>query len=261
MSVLDDIYANKRIEVEQSEKTVSLTEIRARAEISRLPLDFLAALKKPVGSRPRLVAEVKHASPSKGLLAKNFNPVSLASIYQKNGAAAISVLTDQRYFLGSLDDLIAVASLEPRLPILRKDFVFSPYQVYETRASGASAILLIISMLQTGRLNDLYTLARSLSLSVLVETHSVEEIDIALKIGADLIGVNNRNLKDLSVNPDVIYKVRSYIPLSVCTVAESGIQTREDVDRLDEIGIDAVLVGEALVTADDIPAKVRSLAS
>jgi len=132
--------------------------------------------------------------------------------------------------------------------------------VYEARASGASAVLLIVAMLEPGLLADLFVLARSLNLSVLVETHSLPEILTALEIGADLVGVNNRNLKDLTVNMETTFQVRAYVPPSVCMVAESGIHTREDVDRLQEIGIDAILVGEALVTAPDIPAKVRSLA-
>jgi indole-3-glycerol phosphate synthase len=260
MNVLDEIYANKRNEVERQEKLIPLAQMRAAAENSPIPSDFRAALLKPGGARPRLIAEVKHASPSRGLLTQDFDPVRLARIYQQNGASAISVLTDQRYFQGSLDDLIVVAALEPSLPILRKDFIFSPFQVYEARTSGASAILLIVAMLEPALLAELFSLASSLQLTVLAETHSLDEIQTALTIGADLVGVNNRNLKDLKINMETIYQVRAHIPPSVCIVAESGIHTREDVDRLDYLGVDAILVGEALVTATDIPAKVRSLA-
>lgn len=260
MSVLDDIYANKRAEVALLEKEVSLAAIRSAAESSPPPLKFREALRKPTGARPRLIAEVKHASPSKGLLIRDFDPVRLARMYQQNGASAISVLTDQRYFQGNLQDLAAVAAIQPPLPVLRKDFIFSPYQIYEARASSASAILLIVAMLDSSLISDLFALAQEIGLSVLVETHSIEEIETALQFGAGLIGVNNRNLKDLSINMETIYQVRAHVPPSVCIVAESGIHTREDVDRLDEIGIDAILVGEALVTAADIPTKVRSLA-
>ena len=261
MSVLDEIFANKRMEVETSSRLKPLAALRAEAESVPSGPDFLAAVRKPAGMRPRLIAEVKHASPSKGLLIQDFDPVRLANFYRQNGAAAISVLTDQRYFLGSLQHLITVAALEPRLPVLRKDFIFSPYQLYEAHVSGASAVLLIVAMLEFGLLRDLYSLARSLNLSILVETHSREEVETALQINASLIGVNNRNLHDMTINMDTTYQVRSYVPPSVCIVAESGIHTRTDVDRLNEIGIDAILVGEALVTAADIPAKVRSLAA
>ncbi len=260
MSVLDEIFANKRLEVEQAMRARPLATVRAAAEQSRAPLGFVSALRKPAGGWPRLIAEVKHASPSRGLLIRDFDPVRLAKLYRENGAAAISVLTDERYFQGSLTDLVSVSSLEPRLPILRKDFIFSSYQIYEARASGASAILLIVAMLEENLIRDLHLLAANLGLGILVETHSRAEVETALGIGAKLIGVNNRNLHDLSVNMQTTYEVRSYVPPEICIVAESGIHTRADVERLNEIGIDAILVGEALVTAADIPAKVRSLA-
>jgi indole-3-glycerol phosphate synthase len=260
MSVLDEIFSNKRIEVEHSSRIIPLAELRSAAEAAVQPPDFLAALRKPPGARPRLIAEVKHASPSRGVLIQDFDPIRLATIYQQNGAAAISVLTDQRYFQGCLKDLAAVATLQPGLPVLRKDFIFSPYQIYEARAAGASAILLIVAMFETGLLRDLLNLAGAMNLSVLMETHSKEEIDIALSVGATLIGINNRNLHDLSVNMETTYQVRSHVPASICLVAESGIHTRSDVDRLNDIGIDAILVGEALVTAADTAAMVRSLA-
>jgi indole-3-glycerol phosphate synthase len=260
MNVLDEIFANKRLEVEQSIQEKSLAQIRLEAETALAPIDFRGALLRPAGQRPRLVAEVKQASPSHGLLSKNFCPLALAKTYKENGAAAISVLTDQRYFRGCLADLRQVAAQAPRLPVLRKDFVFSPYQVYEARAAGASAILLIAAMIEPGLLVDLRALAIELGMAALVEVHNLEELESVLKGSADLIGINNRNLHNLSVSLDTTHQLRAYVPTGVCLVSESGIHHRKDVDRLMEIGIDAILVGEALVTAPDTAAKVAELA-
>ena len=260
MSVLDEIFANKRIEVDQARALVPLQTVRAAAETTPIPPGFTAALRRKTDQRPRLIAEVKKASPSRGLLLENFNPTQIASIYHDNGAAAISVLTDQRYFMGSLEYLRSVASLLPSMPILRKDFIFDPYQVYEARAAGASAILLIAAMLDSSKLRDLRDLAQELSLSALIEVHNHEELDVALKTNPDLVGVNNRNLHDLKVNLETTFQLRDYIPSDVCMVAESGIQTHTHVDRLALANIDAILVGEALVTSPDIAAKVRELA-
>lgn len=260
MSVLDEIFANKRIEVEQSRSHHPLQSVRAAAEAAPAPLNFTAALRRADEQRPRLIAEVKKASPSRGLLVENFNPTQLASIYRDNGASAISVLTDQRYFMGSLEYLIAVAALSPGLPVLRKDFIYDAYQVYEARASGASAILLIAAMLDLATLQDLRELARELQLSALIEVHNRKELDAALITDPDLVGVNNRNLHDLKVSLETTFELREHIPNHVCMVAESGIQTRNHVDRLAQAGVDAILVGEALVTAEDVAAKVRELA-
>lgn len=260
MSILDEIFANKRIEVEQARAQVPLQTLRASAESAPQPLNFTAALRRTTEQRPRLVAEVKKASPSRGLLLNNFNPTQLASIYHDNGASAISVLTDQRYFMGRLEYLSAVAALTPRLPVLRKDFIYDPYQVYEARAAGASAILLIAAMLESTLLRDLRDLANELELSALIEVHDLAELESALTVNPDLVGVNNRNLHDFKVSLETSFDLRQHIPAHICMVAESGIQTRKDVDRLAQAGVDAILVGEALVTAEDISAKVRELA-
>jgi indole-3-glycerol phosphate synthase len=259
MSVLADIFAHKRAEVAQAKLLLSPEEMRAAAEAAPIPPDFLAALRRPSGARPRLIAEVKKASPSRGLLAPHFDPLRLAGIYKANGAAAISVLTDERYFQGCLEDLRLVAAQEPRLPVLRKDFVFDPYQIYEARLAGASAVLLIAAMLDTALLRELRQLAQTLHLAALVEVHSEEELESALFSGTQLIGINNRNLKDLKVDLKVTHRLRPLVPPGVLVVAESGIHARADVDQLHEIGVDAILVGESLVTAADTAAQVRNL--
>ena len=259
MNVLDQIFANKRQEVERALLTRPFARVRTAAEASPPVPGFLPVLRRPQDLRPRLIAEVKKASPSHGLLVADFDPLSIAFAYKSNGASALSVLTDERYFMGSLDYLVQVATQEPCLPVLRKDFIYHPYQVYEARAAGASAILLIAAMLAPEQLKDLRQLAQDLGMDALVEVHTLAEVEIALASDADLVGVNNRNLQDLSVNLETSHLLRASIPPEICMVAESGIHTRADVDRLGEIGVDAILVGEALVTAPDIAAKVREL--
>ncbi len=237
-----------------------LQAVRVAAEQAALPLDFLAAVRRPPGERPRLIAEVKCASPSKGLLVADFDPLRLARIYQENGAAAISVLTDERFFRGSLEHLRAVSALRPGLPTLRKDFILEEYQVYEARTAGASAVLLIAACLDGPRLRALREQAEALGLSALVEAHDQPELEAALASGARLVGINNRDLHTFTTSLETTLRLRPLVPAGVIVVAESGIHTRADVDRLASCDIDAVLVGEALVTAADVAAKVRELA-
>jgi len=259
MTILDEIFAHKREEVAARQQAVPLPAVRARAEQALPPLDFVAAL---CGTRPRpaLIAEVKRASPSRGLLAPDFDPLRLARIYAENGAAAISVLTDERYFGGSLDHLSQIAGCRPRLPLLRKDFIGDPYQVYEARAAGADALLLIAALLPARQLCSLQSLTEELGMATLVEVHNGAELESALHCRARLIGLNNRDLGDFSVDLGTALRLRPHIPAGVCVVAESGIHLPADVARLAEAGVDAILVGEALVTAPDVAAAVRSLA-
>jgi indole-3-glycerol phosphate synthase len=261
MSILDEIFAHKAVEVEGLKQQRSLDETRRLAEISTPPLDFIAALRRRPGERPALIAEIKRASPSRGLLAPNFDPQALARLYTENGASAISVLTEAKYFQGSIDILRQVASLNPRLPLLRKDFMLDPYQVYEARAAGADAILLIAAYLDPELLGRLHTLAHSLGMAALVEVHSQAEIEKAVQsCQPPLLGINNRDLGDFSVDLSTAGRLRKLAPPETCVVAESGIHTPADVDRLLAAEIDAILVGEALMTAADPGAKVRSLA-
>jgi indole-3-glycerol phosphate synthase len=261
---LDTIMTHKLDEVARLKLNRPLAEVRTAAESAAPPLDFIAAVRRPsgaAGDRPRLIAEVKCASPSRGVLVKDFDPLRLAGIYQKNGAAAISVLTDERFFQGRLEYLSQIAALSPRLPVLRKDFILDAYQVYEARAAGADAILLIAACLQPAHLRDLHTLARELGLAPLVEVHNEAEVEAALTCQPVLMGFNNRDLHTFVTRMEVCLRLRALVPSGTTTVAESGIHTRNDVDRLAEAGMDAILVGEALVTAPDVAAAVRNLAA
>ena len=267
MSVLDELFANKRREVERQKRLKPLEGLQAQIERLTPPLDFMSALRGVQDHYPALIAEVKCASPSRGLLAPDFDPLSLARVYVENGAAAISVLTDERYFKGHLDYLRQIANelkdgqaASRQVPLLRKDFIFDPYQVYEARVAGADAILLIVAALEPARLCQLHSLAHQLGMAALIEIHDRAELDIALDYEPLLLGINNRNLKDFSVDLQTTFRLRPLIPDSVCLVSESGIHTPDDGSRLASIGVDAILVGEALVTAPDVPAQVRALA-
>lgn len=265
MSKLDAIFAHKRLEVAACRAQRPLAQVIAEAEATAPPLDFIAALRR-AAARPALIAEVKQASPSRGLLLADFDPTRLAATYATNGATAISVLTDQRFFMGGLDHLRAVRAHAPGLPLLRKDFTCDPYQLYEARAAGADAVLLIVAALPAQELAELHALAGSLGLAALVEVHTSNELASALALGATLIGINNRNLHDFTVSLVTTRELARCVPPKVCLVAESGIFTAADALQLAQVervgggrGVEAILVGEALVTAPDVGAKVREL--
>ena len=259
MNILEKIFAHKRDEVALVKQVRPLKDVERDALNVPIPADFVAALRNPSCAAPRLIAEVKHRSPSKGLLSKDFNPLRLARTYAENGAAAISVLTDEHFFGGSLDYLRQIAALGLNTPLLRKDFIFDPYQLLEGRASGASAALLIVAMLDDVLLKDLLRFAHDLGLAPLVEVHSRPELDRAMTAGATLIGINNRDLKTFKVSLDTTLDLCQHIPVEVTVVAESGIHTLDDVARLADAGVDAMLVGESIVVAEDVAAKVREL--
>jgi indole-3-glycerol phosphate synthase len=258
MTVLDDIFAHKRAELELRKQKRSLAEVKAAAADTAQPGDFIAALRSGRHSTPALIAEVKRFSPSRGALAPDLDPLSLAQIYRDHGAAAISVLTDERYFGGHLETLEQMAHLPGRPPLLRKDFIFDAYQIFETRAAGADAVLLITAILDPGELQELHDLATELGLAALVEVHTAGELESALKCTPRLMGINNRDLHDFHVELDTTLNLRLGVPPGVCLVAESGIHSEADIERLAAANIDAILVGEALVTAPDIAARVRS---
>lgn len=250
MSILDEIFCTKYEEVAERQRTRPLTTVRSEAETALPPHDFIAAL-RAAPKKPALIAEVKCASPSRGLLVKDFDPLRLARIYMENGASAISVLTDERYFKGHLDYLSQIAQLPARPPLLRKDFICDPYQVYEARAAGADAVLLIAAHLAPGLLSDLHALICQLGMAPLVEVHSQAELELVLKVEPKLIGINNRDLRDFTVHLENALALKPLIPAGICIVAESGIHTPADAMRVGAAGIDAILVGEALVTALD----------
>jgi indole-3-glycerol phosphate synthase len=259
-SLLGEIFAHKRQEVAAARAENPLERVQDSAKRVAPAQDLPAALRQASApGRPALIAEVKFASPSRGILLAEADPLHLASIYQENGAAGISVLTDEHYFHGSLEYLAQIARQPQHLPLLRKDFICDPYQVYEARQAGADAILLIVAGLLPDQLWSLHELANELGMSALVEVHSLVEIKIALGCNPKIIGINNRDLRDFSVNLNTTRELRPHIPPGIVVVAESGIHTRNDVLILGEIGVDAVLVGEALVTASDIAAQVREL--
>ncbi|HCE17139.1 MAG TPA: indole-3-glycerol phosphate synthase TrpC [Anaerolinea thermolimosa] len=260
MSRLDEILAHKRAELAARKALTSLADVRAAAGNALPPLDFKATIRRPLHARPRLIAEIKRASPSRGLLAgADFDPLRLAQAYRDNGASAFSVLTDERFFGGNLEHLRQVAALQPRRPVLRKDFILEESQIYEARAAGASAILLIVACLEFAQLGDFSRLAEELGMAALVEVHNLPELEVALKAGAQIIGINNRDLRTFEVRLETTLRLRPHIPPGVVVVAESGIHTRADADVLAEAGVDALLVGEALVAAQDTAAKVREL--
>ncbi len=266
-TTLAQIYQTKLQEVAQRQSAQPLGALRTRAEAAPPPLDFLAALsKRQPGSEvepawPALIAEIKFASPSKGVLRTERDPLALARCFQQNGAAAISVLTDETYFQGSLEILAQVVQMQPGLPVLRKDFLLDPYQVYEARTAGAAAVLLIVAFIDNARLQDLHRLANELGLAVLVEVHTAAELERALDCSPHLVGINHRDLNTFQIDSTASLRLRPLIPSGILTVAESGIRSRLDVRRLAQAGLDAILVGETLVTAPDTAAKVRELAA
>ena len=205
-----------------------------------------------------IMAEVKKASPSKGVIRADFDAVGIAKIYAENGAAALSVLTDEKFFGGSAGDLTRIASVVDR-PILRKDFTIDPYQICEARALGASAVLLIVAILTPDELSSFLATSRALGLDALVEVHDREELAVALDAGAAMIGINNRNLKTFETSLDTTYALIPHIPKGILKISESGIDTREDVAALKDAGADAVLVGESLMRASDVGGKLREL--
>lgn len=256
-SVLDAIVELKRSELAEELARESPADLRAVAERTPRPSDFVAALRQ---SGTAVIAEIKRASPSKGVLAERVDPPELARRYERAGASAISVLTERHRFLGSLDDLRAVRAAVD-LPLLRKDFLFDPYHLYQARAAGASAALLIVAMLEQSALVDLIGLAGELALTPLVEVHADDELDRALAANAQVLGINNRNLHTFDVDLAVTERLAPRIPHDRLIVGESGVFTNGDVARLRAAGVHAILVGEALMRAglDGVPAKLAEL--
>ncbi len=256
--ILNEIVSRNLQELESKKRTLPMTEIRRMALQQPTPLDFASALR---GEGIRLIAEVKKASPSRGVIRPDFDPTELAKIYASNGASAISVLTEARYFQGSLEHLRDIRNIlrNKGLPLLRKDFICDPYQIYESRAYGADSLLLIIAILKLEELQELLGISHELNMSCLVEVHNEAEVEIALKSGARIIGINNRNLATFTVDLTTTERLRPLIPPDRIVVSESGIKERSDIERLRQLGIDAFLVGESLMSAPDIAAKMKEL--
>jgi indole-3-glycerol phosphate synthase len=253
--ILDQIVNSTRKSLVEHKAKMPLASIKRVMGYQDPPRDFINALK---GQTISLIAEVKRASPSKGLLCPNLPASSFARIYSQSGASAISVLTEPEYFLGDFTDLEA-ARTEVSLPLLCKDFIVDPYQIFKARAHGADAVLLIVAILTQDELKSLLETTHSLDMTALVEVHNRDELMIALNISPRIIGINNRNLTDFSVDLKTTLILRPLIPPDIVAVSESGIHTRDDVLILQKAGVDAMLVGEALVTSPDPAAKIDEL--
>jgi indole-3-glycerol phosphate synthase len=253
--ILDDIVRDKRSDVDRAKAAVSVADLEHRPLFQAARRDLRAALDQ----RDRaIIAEVKKASPSKGIIRADFDPVRIAVSYAAHGAAAISVLTEERYFQGHLDYLAAIRGAVT-LPLLRKDFLFDPYQIHEARAYGADAVLLIVAILPDSLLRDLLQLADGLQLSPLVEVHDRAELERAVACGARLLGVNNRDLRTFRTNLAISEDLARYVPADTLVVAESGIDQVADIERLERAGVRAFLIGEACMRAADPGAKLAAL--
>lgn len=249
--ILDRIVATKREELAAAVKRKPLADVRADAESRVLTRDFVASLRTKIAAgRPAVIAEIKKASPSRGLLREDFIAADIAQSYAEHGAACLSVLTDQQYFQGAVDYL-KQARASCQLPVLRKDFLVDAYQVYESRVMGADAVLLIASILDDAQMRDFEAIASGLDMAVLVEVHDSVELARALKLKTPLIGINNRDLKTFKVSIDTTLTLMRDVPAERLLVCESGIHTREDVLRLGAAGVNSFLVGEAFMRASD----------
>jgi indole-3-glycerol phosphate synthase len=256
VSILDQIVSTKRQEIEQAKSHLPLRELRAALRDAPPVRDFFEALRD--GTSIRLIAEIKRASPSQGLIRPDFDPVAIATDYEQAGAACLSVLTDVKHFQGSLDYLRQVR-LQSRIPVLRKDFILDEYQLVEARAAGADAVLLIAECLDDCQLRKLHNETLELGMTPLIELYEPENLPRVLEAGATLIGINNRNLRTFEVDLEHTLRLRPAVPSDCLLVAESGVHTRADVLRLEHAGVDAMLVGESLMRQRDIQAAVRAL--
>lgn len=257
MSLLNKIVERKKERLNVLKSKIILEEIKSMASDVEQSKNFKEAIKRDSGPI-RLIAEIKKASPIRGILRQEFDPIKIALIYRRKNVDAISVITEEDFFHGKLDYLIE-AKRATNIPILRKDFIFEEYQIYESRAKGADAFLLIASILEGGQIVEFLHLAKELGLSVIFEVHNFKELEMALRADVDIIGINNRDLKTLDVNLDTTFELKKEIPEDKIVVSESGIKTREDVKRLEDTGIDSILVGTAFMEADDIDKKIDEI--
>ncbi len=254
--ILDTIITHKLKELQNEKERVPLTTLKSQLVNLRPTKDFKRSLANP-GSI-NLIAEVKKKSPSKGIIRKDFDPVKIAKIYAENEVAAISVLTDENFFAGKLKYLSAIRETVD-VPLLRKDFTIDSYHIYQARVAGADAILLIVAALTKEQLREFMDIASSISLASLVEVHTEAELDIALDVGAEIIGINNRDLRTFHTDLETTFKLRESIPAGKVVISESGIYTRDDVQTLQDAGVNAILVGESLMRSPDIGKKVQEL--
>ncbi len=257
MTILDEIVARKKERLSSAKYRTSLSELRSLIRDIEAPRDFQVAVKRGPGEI-RLIAEIKRASPSKGLIRADFDHLKIASIYESKKVDAVSVITEEDFFQGRLEFLSDVKRVVSR-PVLRKDFIFDEYQIWESRANGADAILLIAAILDDSQAIDYLHLSQELGMSVLFEVHDIEELERALKVNALIVGINNRNLKTLQIDLTTSLKLKKETPADRTAVSESGIKTRDDVLKIETTGIDAILVGTCLMESSDVGAKIDQL--
>lgn len=258
--ILKKIVAHKQEEVIAAMASASISELKARiSDLEDVPRCFERHLREAVASGwTAIIAEVKKGSPSRGVIRADFDPLEIAAIYQDNGATCLSVLTDEKFFLGHLRYLALIREMVS-LPLLRKDFICDPYQIYEARAAGADAILLIAAMLDLDQLREFHTVAQEIHLDVLLEVHDETEMEKALKTDCTLIGVNNRNLRTFVTDLGTTGRLARMMPCDRLLVSESGINSRADIMRLQADGAEVFLVGESMMREDDIGAKLQEL--
>ena len=257
--ILDKIVAHKKLEIDAQKKKTPLDEIKRNLGDAGPVRGFRQAISVP--GRINLIAEIKKASPSRGIIRSDFDPEVIASIYESNGAAAISVLTDKEFFQGRLSFLADVRSVTHSVPLLRKDFIIDEYQIYQSRSAGADAILLIAATLDLSTLDRFLNIAHEIDLDCLVEVHSEDELDMVLRTNAPVIGINNRDLRTFNTNIRTTAKLSKRVPEERVIISESGIFSKEDVEFLSKCGVNAMLVGESLMKSNDIGLKVRQLTS
>ena len=260
MGILQTIVSKKKQGLRDIKATVPLRELKAKITDTKNTRDFRAAVKRPSDGTIKLIAEIKHASPSQGIIRKDFNHLTIANIYEEKNVHTISVLTEENFFMGNLAFLPEVKKVTSK-PVLRKDFIFDAYQIYESRAYEADAILLIAAILEKNQAFEYLHLARELGLSVLFEVHDHQELETALLINSNIIGINNRNLQTLQIDLNTTFALRNEIPTDRIVVSESGIQSRSDVRKLQETGVDAMLIGTSFMQAEDIGKKIDEFMS
>lgn len=256
MNILNDIYQYKLGEVEKNKKCTPLATLEKRIQKRGDTKSFSRALKSDANIS--IIAEIKKASPSAGIIRNDFKPIEIARLYKQGGAAAISVLTDEKYFQGNLSYMTDVKE-SVDLPVLRKDFIIDPYQIYEARSAGADAILLIAALLSENEIQNLLNQAKELEMDCLVEVHTESELQKVLQTSAGIIGINNRDLATFTISLETTFRLRPMIPDGKIIVSESGIKSRAEILRLFNNGVNAILVGETLMKSNNIPATLHEL--
>jgi indole-3-glycerol phosphate synthase len=258
MNILSAIVEKKKERLEETKRNIPLAEIKERIKETEETRDFSAAIRRSPGGPIKLIAEIKKASPSKGLIRSAFDPVAIATVYESGPVSAISVLTEEDFFQGNLAYLADVKRVTTK-PVLRKDFIFDEYQLYEARAAGADAVLLIAAILTNVQAAELYYRAVKLGMAVLFEIHNEEDLETALYVDTDIIGINNRDLKTMSIDLSTTLRLKKIIPEDKIVVSESGINSRQEALTLQDNGIDAMLIGNAFMKSADIGLKINEL--